>query len=315
MNRQQTALDNFSRLLGDQRFYTYMVDNKEETNVKPYMSSGSLKYPIYISKTLDLSRNNEKSRYGAFIAVNTFHIDKIDFKRSIGRTYTNLKEIRAFTADIDAPKEEGLDMAAFKQDRLAPLFSGEHPEPSAVVETKNGYHVWWILDTPYPVFAENMQMLRALQEKVVDIIGGDAGAKDLPRVLRVPETLHLKSDPFTVKVVHCIGTTYSFEEILKAFPIGDTAKKREAKDVIPLLINIPEGKRNDTAKNILCSVMGSLKPPLWPFFAKAGIREWNKNLTNPLNDDELMTTYGSIASLAINNWWEKDKKGIWTKKI
>lgn len=312
MKRQEQLLDNFLTLLGEQRVYAYMVDNKEQTTIKPYRSNDSLKFPMPHSTVLKPELNVESTKMGIYIAVNTYHLDYMNLERGIGRTYSNLKEVRAFTADMDCPK--GDDITEYKRDTLQKMFAGDYPEPSAVVDTKNGYHAWWFLDEPEKVIPENMNILRAIQEEVVTKIGGDPAAKDLTRVLRYPGSIHWKSEPYPITMVHCIGTTYTLMEMQEAFPPNHIARKREKADIVPLLINIESGARNNTAKNILCSVMGSLKPPLWPYFAKAGIREWNRHLKDPLEDSELMLIYESIAKLAIQNWWIKDSKGIWNKK-
>lgn len=58
--------------------------------------------------------------------------------------------------------------------------------PSAVIHSGGGLHCYWLLEYTRPVTADNRAALAWLQAKWVDLVGGDDGAKDLARVLRVP---------------------------------------------------------------------------------------------------------------------------------
>lgn len=64
-----------------------------------------------------------------------------------------------------------------------------------------------------------------IQEALITIFAGDPLAKDLSRVLRVPQTYHLKDPvhPFLIKLIHCAPENrYSFKTIRDAFiPLKD----------------------------------------------------------------------------------------------
>jgi hypothetical protein len=68
--------------------------------------------------------------------------------------------------------------------------------PSIVVDSGGGLHCYWLLDEPYILLNEaDRKDAGELQARFVLSIGGDRGAKDLARVLRLPDTLNAKYDP------------------------------------------------------------------------------------------------------------------------
>jgi RepB DNA-primase from phage plasmid len=68
--------------------------------------------------------------------------------------------------------------------------------PSVIVDSGGGYHGYWLLSKPF-IFEDQADRERArlAQAAWVAHVGGDKGAKDLARVLRLPGTLNRKYDP------------------------------------------------------------------------------------------------------------------------
>ena len=98
--------------------------------------------------------------------------------------------INVLFAEYDA-KDHGGDLAA----ALAHVESLT-PAPSVVVASGGGYHVYWFLADPWILDTEEERARAvAIQAAWVAHTGGDEGAKDLARVLRVPGTLNRKYDP------------------------------------------------------------------------------------------------------------------------
>jgi len=110
-------------------------------------------------------------------------------------------------------------------------------KPSAIVESRNGFHIYYILNeksyinTVYSsyqakklLFESDLnrwqdvekQILNYMYVNVSDCV--DFAVSDVNRVLRVPLSIHHKTDSnkFVVKVRY-LNRTYSFEEIEKAF--------------------------------------------------------------------------------------------------
>lgn len=85
------------------------------------------------------------------------------------------------------------------------------PQPTMIVSSGHGYHVYWKLDKP--VGHEVEPVLKVLQVK----LNADPKAVDVARVLRVPDTMNVKGVPVKAKLIECNMNEYSlqtFEELL-----------------------------------------------------------------------------------------------------
>lgn len=192
--------------------YAYIPDNND-------------KLPIIHSEILSLDRQNEG--YGIFFSVNGFSDGK--------RTSENLTNINAFFCDIDYPDKLNRTAEAirtYKNDLLMELYE-EGLVPSYINETKNGFHVFWVLE--YPIYLSQLNpdqqeklriQYRDIEEAILKRFDGDPGAKDVARVLRVPNTLHQKDpkDPYLVKNIHASDQFYKFSDLRSSF------LKKEAPD-------------------------------------------------------------------------------------
>lgn len=70
------------------------------------------------------------------------------------------------------------------------------PTPSALIGSGGGVHAYWLLDTPYVLDTDDRRgAARHIQARWVELVGGDGGAKDLCRILRVPGSWNYKYAP------------------------------------------------------------------------------------------------------------------------
>lgn len=76
------------------------------------------------------------------------------------------------------------------------------PQPTAVVHSGHGLHVYWRLKTPLLPAIKTSAMIRALIRE----LGADHSATDLSRVLRVPGTWSWKRDA-PVRLLRCSCST------------------------------------------------------------------------------------------------------------
>jgi len=123
---------------------------------------------------------------GIFVLVNESTDPARRAKETIGR-------VRAVWTDIDAPGD------------LPPL----PLDPSLVVKTPNGWHVYYVLDTPSESIAWGEGMNRTLAARV----GGDPAACDAARVLRLPGFYHRKGEPRMVELWEDGGVRYPAADI------------------------------------------------------------------------------------------------------
>ncbi len=90
-----------------------------------------------------------------------------------------------------------------------------HP-PSIIINSGGGLHCYWLLDVTHHCHDESSrERLKTCIRAFVTANGGDTGAKDLARVLRVPDTLNTKyTPPRPVTFVRCDYTReYQFDTL------------------------------------------------------------------------------------------------------
>lgn len=174
--------------------------------------------PPVSSSTLRPDLN--EAGYESYFTVNGFG-DANDNKKE------QCTNINAFFIDIDGRKDpEELEKIKLILD------------PSFITETKNGYHVYWLLDEVIYKdecfgndWTDAVERWEKLEENIVRTLNADKVVKDLTRILRVPNTYYWKKSgdawkkgvenaPFKIKGLHKnLSATYSMNQIEEAFPI------------------------------------------------------------------------------------------------
>lgn len=85
------------------------------------------------------------------------------------------------------------------------------PEPSMIVASGNGYHVYWKLNKP--AFHE----LKPIIDELAKRLNADTGATDTARVMRVPDTMNVKAEPLKCELLQVNDNTADlkrFESLL-----------------------------------------------------------------------------------------------------
>lgn len=163
-----------------------------------------------------------KQGYEAYFTVN-------GFKGAIDAKKEHCTSINSFFVDIDGRK----DPAEIEQimERLLPSF---------VLETKNGYHVYWLLDEV--IYKEDLteeewdlavMRWERIEQSIVSTLKADPVVKDITRIMRQPGTYYWKKSGdawkkgltgvFKIKGIHKNTTAnYSMEQMEDAFPIAET---------------------------------------------------------------------------------------------
>ncbi|WP_439923340.1 AAA family ATPase [Nitrobacter sp. JJSN] len=125
-----------------------------------------------------LALNTLERRAGVFVTVNATDLQ--------GRRTENIVRVRALFVDADTDEQTKRCIAQMKACGVT---------PSLAVKSGRGFHFYFCADDiPRDQFG-------ALQERLIEKFGTDPAVKDLPRVMRLPGTLHLKKpdDPRPVK--------------------------------------------------------------------------------------------------------------------
>lgn len=108
-----------------------------------------------------------------------------------GRKQYAINQVRACFVDIDAGRDSSgnylpsKEVMKFKQAALDKI-NNFPVKPSWVVDTRNGYQIYWILDKDSRYI--NKLNWNGIQKKLVNYFGGDARAIKINQIYRVPYT-------------------------------------------------------------------------------------------------------------------------------
>ena len=133
-----------------------------------------------------LSLNTPQQGIGVFVTIS-----ETDFN---GRKTENITRPRALFVDADNKEQAARCQSQFKA-------HGTHP--SMIVDSGRGYHFYFFTEVSLDQFS-------VLQQQLIAKLGTDPAVKDLPRVMRLPGTLHLKdcANPKLVRLLNkpvCFG--------------------------------------------------------------------------------------------------------------
>lgn len=178
--------------------------------------TGEVRPPVSSKERRD---DLNKIGYEAYFTVNGFK-DSIDAKKE------HCTSINTFFVDIDGRKDPA-EIEAIKE-KLMPTF---------ILETKNGFHIYWLLDEVLykdEMTAEEWETTVAkwerIEQSLVTNLNADPAVKDITRILRIPETYYWKKSgdaykkgvahaPFIIKGIHKnLSANYSMDQVFEAFP-------------------------------------------------------------------------------------------------
>jgi len=167
----------------------------------------------------EIKEQLNRDGYESYFTVN-------GFRDSANAKNESCTSLNAFFVDIDGRKdEEELERIKLKLD------------PSFILETKNGYHIYWLLDEPIykdeideEEWKISVKKWEELEQNIVTELKADPVVKDLTRILRVPQTYYWKKtgdlwkkedtkEVFKIKGVYKNpANRYTLEEIEETFP-------------------------------------------------------------------------------------------------
>lgn len=187
-------------------------------------STGQARAP-QVSTKIDSSLNLKG--YESYFTVNGFS-DTPNAQKE------NCSNLNAFFVDIDGRKDEA-ELEAIKS-KLDPTF---------IIETKNGYHIYWLLDEPIykkevsqTEWEDSLSRWERIEQVIVSELKADPVVKDVTRILRVPDTYYWKKTGdqwekgiegvFKIKGIYKQpNNTYSMDEVESVFPIPQLARVNE----------------------------------------------------------------------------------------
>lgn len=177
----------------------------------------------------------QKNEYNVFIALNTFsgYSRKSDLAVACKTFFIDL--------DVDAnnPKKYATKEAALAE--LDDFVKLNDLPPPVRVDSGNGIHAYWILDRDVPT-DEWRKYASKFKQFCLDHIKIDpAVTADAARILRCPESYHLKGEPKLVKFLDTDFTEYDFDTFKEFLgPVEDS--------VSAILADVPKGLDDETKK-------------------------------------------------------------------
>ncbi len=138
--------------------------------------------------------------YGVYFNINALRIrlgiDERGGEKIMKANEGDVSVLHAFHVDADVSKDIA-DPAAFTaaKDELLRAVRGMNKPPSIIVDSGNGFGLFWVLTKPVKVTDSNREQLKAinvaLRDAVRSLPGGSADAcQNLDRVMRVPGTIN-----------------------------------------------------------------------------------------------------------------------------
>lgn len=219
-NRQSVPITDFEFLslfkTTNERIYFRFIHEKKHFAKKDdciLTLQDDFEYPLMQK----IFQKYQKQGYGIYFVVN-----------SGGHTKDSIKRINAHFIDMDfgkVPKVANGKIVKDSQGKTVYVYrSREEIEyykiaflkklkkfelcPNIIVETKNGFHVYWLLDLDKP---QQLEIFTPLQEKLIEYFASieerkehaDKSVKDINRVLRLINYNHLKNpnEPFKIKCI------------------------------------------------------------------------------------------------------------------
>lgn len=162
---------------------------------------------------VEVRNANENSNSDAYFYVNG------------GRKQYAINTISCCFVDIDAGRDDAgnylpsKEVMKFKQAALDKI-NNFRVKPSWVVDTRNGYQIYWILDDQSRTLV-NQTIWNGIQKKLVNYFGGDARAIKINQIYRVPYTWwrkcwEKKASYFTSILTGSTGKSVNVQDLIFA---------------------------------------------------------------------------------------------------
>lgn len=203
-------------------FTNYLTNNKQKWRAKNcyfYINEGEIKA--------------EKKEY---VTKNGKVFSKV--KRVENRTSSARKYFNAFYFDFDLKDKNNNhftnNLTEQKEMLYNTIISKMPIQATAIVETRNGFHVYFALNNENRKMEEiewkntELQILHYMYNNVSNYV--DFEVSDASRVLRIPDTFHSKNDSignFEIKIKQLNNIKYSLADLKKEFYVTSIEKKQK----------------------------------------------------------------------------------------
>ncbi len=169
-----------------------------------------------IDSLIEATKNPVFEKQNIYFTINpNTSYDKDDEKPKY-RLESGVKYVLNLQVDLDYG-EDGHSKYVMSKEEAYERIENLELEPTVVVHSGHGYHLYFTLNEPILVNDDNRESIKQLNRSLSKIVHGDY-AVDLSRTLRVPDTLNYKPKCSPVKCkVHSISKQYYSMDDIKLF--------------------------------------------------------------------------------------------------
>lgn len=181
----------------------------------------------------------------------------------------NVTRLNACFADFDHGEKE----AQMREIASMPLV------PSIIVESKRGYHAYWLL-TDTTTNSGSISLWRRIQTTIAEKHGADKACSNPSRLMRLPGSWHVKGEPFKVNIIEQNDRRFSLDEMEIAFPppprtvyVLPRDKARARPVYMPPLGVVHDGERHATLNKIAGTMYRNVADRDFPL-VREGVKAW-----------------------------------------
>ncbi|MCH9031215.1 MAG: AAA family ATPase [candidate division Zixibacteria bacterium] len=162
-----------------------------------------------------------------------------------------IRQVSCLWADVDAK-----DFNGGKDEALRRIHEF-HINPAVIVDSGNGYHVYWRLKEPESIGSvEDQQKLESYLKALATALNADPSAAELARILRLPGTFNYKDPvkPLPVRIIQINPEQQcnldDFDQFLPPDSAQTETKSNKPSWLAESLNGLSEGNRNTTFAKI-----------------------------------------------------------------
>jgi hypothetical protein len=225
-------------------FFKHLYEFCEGGKVEIRILPNGVRTFIALHKIHTIANGNQPDGKGVYFGVAT--------RDGHGGGKKNLVEIPSVWCDLDfkdTPIKRAMELL-----EQCPL------QPSVIVVTGGGLHIYWRLKEP--VGPDSISLVEQVNRQITTFFEADFQACDASRVLRVPDTLNLKYNPAKKVYVHRHEPfDYTLEDLADNFPAVEkppspTEDSEGRLDPDSILDGVPKGERDVTLFKYACKLRG-----------------------------------------------------------
>jgi hypothetical protein len=235
--------------------------NKQFSKIYVFLDDKGLGFPVQTKYEFNQEEFKELNLrgYGVFQTVNSFNLTKpLAEDEKTYRCDSHLSKLDYVYSDIDiAKRNDGQTDEEKKIKKEAKLQEILLFNPTIVIETANGIQPYWAIKDG-TVNTESKLKCENIIWSIICKFNGDPGAKDLSRILRLPDFYHNKGTPFLCKTIHKADAIYTLDELAAMFPFTSQANeniKNKTDFWEALKQGFPEGNRHSAFLSLCLSML------------------------------------------------------------